>query len=198
MTGLRGVASRVKAEMRDQPVASVPSGRPRGHAPWALWAGRVVPGDTVISFSNGNSILNYLAARTSQDAASAGGGTASTNVGTSATANARTAASAKAALQAAGGTHQAAMANHALDKQETALASDLRAAMSKSGLKLGGTVEFSVSSDGTLAIKGSDADKATTAAFLKADASRPSFTARIETQARDAQKLSTTIQRSAA
>ena len=70
--------------------------------------------------------------------------------------------------------------------------------MDKAGVRLTGAIEFSVKSDGSVDIKGSDADKAVMKAFLNADTSQPSFASRIATQARDAMKLSTTIQQSAA
>jgi len=150
----------------------------------------------VISLSSSNSLLTYLTAQTSQNAGSTGSSTASATGST--TANTKVATVTPAALQAAAGRHDASVAGRALDKQQAALAGDLRAAMSKSGIKLSGAVEFSVSSDGTVGIKGSDADKAATTAFLKADTSQPSFATRIATQARDALKLSATIQQSAA
>ena len=150
----------------------------------------------MISLAGSNSLLTYLTAQTSQNAGSTGSSTASATGST--TANAKAAAVTQAALQAAAGRHDASVAGRALDKQRAALASDVRAAMSKSGIKLSGAVEFSVSSDGTVGIKGSDADKAATTAFLKADTSQPSFATRIVTQARDALKLSATIQQSAA
>lgn len=152
----------------------------------------------MISFSDGNSLLSYLTTQSSQNAGSAGGNTASGTVTTDANAKARAAATSQAALHAAGGTHRAAVAGRALDKQQAALASDLRSAMSQGGIKLAGTVEFSVGSDGSVDVKGSDADRAATTAFLKADTTRPSFATRIATQARDALKLSATIQQTAA
>ena len=153
----------------------------------------------MISLAGSNSLLTYLTAQTSQNAGSAGGSAASATTGsTNTNANTKVATVTPAALQAAAGRHDASVAGRALDKQQAALAGDLRAAMNKSGIKLSGAVEFSVSSDGTVGIKGSDADKAATTAFLKADTSQPSFATRIATQARDALKLSATIQQSAA
>ena len=145
----------------------------------------------MLSSINNNSLLSYLTAQTSDN-------TGSATVGTNASANARAVATAQAALQAAGSTHKASVAGHALDKQQATLATDLRAAMGKAGVKLASTVEFSVGSDGTVDIKGSAADKAATTAFLKADTSNPSFATRIATQARDALKVSATIQQNAA
>jgi hypothetical protein len=150
----------------------------------------------VISLSSSSSLLNYLTAQTSQNAGSAGNGTASATGSTNA--NTKVATVTQASLQAAAGRHDASVTGRALDKQQTALAGDLRAAMNKAGIKLSGSVEFSVSSNGTVSTKGSDADKAAMTAFLKADTSKPGFAARIATQAQDALKLSATIQQTAA
>lgn len=152
----------------------------------------------MISLASSNSLLTYLTAQTSQNAGSAGSSTTSATGSTNATANTKVATVTQAALQAAAGRHDASVAGRALDKQQTALAGDLRAAISKAGVKLSGAVEFSVSSNGTVSTKGSDADKAAMTAFLKADTSKPGFAARIATQAQDALKLSATIQQTAA
>lgn len=152
----------------------------------------------MITSAAGSSLLNYLTALNSQNSGSAGSGHAAPAAATDTNIGARVAATSQAALQAAGGRHQAATAGRALDKQQAALAGDLRAAMNKAGVKLAGAVEFSVGSDGAAAIKASDADKAAMTAFLKADTNRPGFATRIATLARDALKLSTTIQQSAA
>lgn len=150
-------------------------------------------GTTVISLTSGNSLLSYLTSKTSENTASLGGSAAA-----SANAKAQASASSQAALKAAGSTHQASVAGKALDKQQAALATDLRAALGKANVKLSGSVEFSVGADGAVALSGSDADKASVSAFLKADTSKPSFSTRIATQARDALKLSATIQQNAA
>lgn len=139
--------------------------------------------------------VSYL---TAQNLALVDSSIASATVGSYGTVKAKVAATSQAALTAAGGTYQASMAGRALDKQQSALASDLRAAMVKAGVKLSGAVEFSVSSDGKVAVNASDTDKAVMTAFLKADTSRPSSATRIATQARDALKVSATIQQSAA
>ncbi len=136
-----------------------------------------------------NSLLSYLSTQ-GQASSTTSGGTAGTS--------AKTQALSQAAMQRAASTAKAAGAVQALENGQKALATDLRAAMAKAGVKLGGAVEFSVKSDGSVSVKGSDADKAATQAFLKADTSSPSFASRIATQARDAMKLSTTIQQSAA
>lgn len=139
-----------------------------------------------------NSLLNYLSAQ-SQDSAAANALTAQT------TSKAGTAiALPQQALQRAAGTAKASSAVHSLDTAQKTLAKELRAAMDKAGVKLTGAIEFSVKADGSVDIKGSEADVAATKAFLKADTSQPSFATRIATQARDALKLSTTIQQSAA
>lgn len=149
----------------------------------------------MISFNSGAAILSYLTAKTSDSASALTGGSTST---VSADAKAQAAATADAALKAAGGTHQAAVAGRALDKQQAALATDLRTALASAKVKLSGPVEFSVSADGVVAVKGAEADKAAVSALLKADTARPGFSARIATQARDALTLSATIQQRAA
>jgi hypothetical protein len=139
-----------------------------------------------------NSLLNDLTSQ-GQDSAAA-------NALTAQTASKAGAAMAlpQQALQRAAGTAKAASAVHSLDTAQKTLANELRAAMNKAGVKLTGPIEFSVKADGSVDIKGSDADVAATKAFLKADTSQPSFARRIATQANDAMKLSTSIQQSAA
>jgi hypothetical protein len=149
----------------------------------------------VISFNSGASILSYLAAKTSGSTNLLDGGSTAT-VGEKAKAQA--AATAEAALKAAGSSQHSAVAGRTLDKQQAALATDLRAALGKANIKLSGPVDFSVSAAGAVAIKGAEADKAAVTAFLKADTTQPGFSTRIATQARDALKLSGTIQQSAA
>jgi len=140
-----------------------------------------------------STLLNYLSAQ-GLDSAAANALTAQapSSAGTTAT------TLPPQALQRAAGMAKAAGAVQSLDTAQKALAKDLRAAMSKAGIKLTGPIEFSVKADGSADINGSDADVAATKAFLKADTSQPSFATRIATQARDALKLSTSIQRSAA
>ena len=104
----------------------------------------------------------------------------------------------QAALQRAAGTVKMASAAQTLDAAQQKLATELRAALSQAGAKLDGTVEFSVKSNGSVAVNGSDADKATMQTFLKADTSQPGFARRIATQAQDALKLSSSIQQNAA
>lgn len=103
-----------------------------------------------------------------------------------------------AAMQRVSGMTRNASAIQALDNRQKALSADLRAAMEKAGIKLTGAIEFTIKSDGSVDVKASEADKAATQAFLKADTSRPSFANRIATQAKEALQLSTTLQQSAA
>jgi len=127
--------------------------------------------------------------------------TATTSGGASATAGKADAAmksAANAALSTASHTLRSTVAQSALEQKENALAADLRSAMSKAGVKLGGTVEFSIGSDGALAVSGSDADKAAVQGFLKNDKSSPGFVARVKTLASDTDALSTQLRQSAA
>jgi len=140
------------------------------------------------------SLLSYLS---TQSQGSASTNTTSSNA-TAAGSKAGTPAISAAALQRAAGTNKAATAAHALETGQKTLSADLRAALAKAGVKLTGAIEFTVKSDGSVDIKGSDADKAAIKAFLSADTSQPSFAARIAGQARDALKLSATVQQSAA
>ncbi len=112
--------------------------------------------------------------------------------------SATAAAISPAAMQRVSGTPKNANAIQTLEDRQKVLSADLRAAMGKASVKLTGPIEFTVKSDGSVDLKGSDADKAATQAFLKADTSRPSFANRIATQAKDALQLSTTLQQSAA
>lgn len=139
------------------------------------------------------SLLSYLTAQGSDSSTTSGQAASTQQPG-----NAGPVSVPAAALQRAAGATKAAAAGRTLEASQKTLASDLRAAMSKAGVKLSGSVEFSIKSDGTVDIKAADADKAATKAFLRADTSQPSFASRIATQARDALKLSSTIQQSAA
>lgn len=135
-----------------------------------------------------NSLLSYLSTQ--------GSGSAATNEKTTAKAGAATVS--KASLDRAAGTARSVSAARSLESAQKALGADLRAALAKAGVKLGGAVELVVKCDGSVEINGSDADKATVKAFLSADTSQPSFATRIAGQARDALKLSASIQQSAA
>jgi hypothetical protein len=136
-----------------------------------------------------NALLSYLSLQGQGSTATSGG---------HATGKASTPSISPAAMQRAAGIAKTATSIHNLDNAQKKLATDLRAAMDKAGVKLTGAIEFSVKSDGSVDVKGSDSDKAAMKAFLKADTSQPGFANRIATQARDALKLSTTIQQSAA
>ncbi len=149
------------------------------------------------------SLISYLTAQT-PDSSTANANAAAKTPGTSTATSAATATSAKtqaasqAALQRAAGFHKNAVAAQALNASQKTLGKDLQAALKQAGVKLAGAVDFSVSSDGKVEVKGSDADKAAMTAFLKGDTSKPSFASRIATQAQDALKLSSTIQQGAA
>lgn len=150
-------------------------------------------GARVVSSVN-NSLLSYLSNLTS-GGSSAGGGTAAA---TTSTAKPGTAQVSQAALQRAAGTTKSAAAAQGLETAQKKLSTELRAALEKAGVKLTGTVDFTIKSDGSVSLKGSDADKAAMKSFLSADTSQPSFATRIASQAKDALKLSETIQQSAA
>jgi hypothetical protein len=144
-----------------------------------------------------SSLLNYLSMQgadsTATNAIAASKGKMPIKVGPAASTGVS-----QAALQRAAGTAQATSAAQALETSQKALGSDLRTAMEKAGVKLTSAVDFTVKSDGSVDVKGNDADKASMKAFLKADTSQPSFASRIANQAQDAMKLSTSVQQSAA
>ncbi len=135
-----------------------------------------------------SSLLNYLSTQ-GLDLSTTHGKASAT--GTKAT----TPAVPQAALQRAAGTAKNATAVQALETAQKKLATDLRAAMDKAGVKLSGPIDIAVKSDGSVAYTGSDDDQAAMKTFLK---SEPAFATRIAEQARDALKLSATIQQSAA
>jgi hypothetical protein len=149
-------------------------------------------GCPVVSIVN-TSLLSYLTAQGSDGSTTSGQATSAQQPG-----NAGAVSVSPAALQRAAAATKTAAAGRTLEASQKSLANDLRAAMGKAGVKLSGSVEFSIKSDGSVDIKASDADKAATQAFLRADTSQPGFASRIATQARDALKLSSTIQQSAA
>jgi hypothetical protein len=142
--------------------------------------------------------LNLIGSDGSGSDATSGNSAAFTAANAKAAAKVGTGASAQAALQKAASGFKTASQGRTLDAAQKALASDLRKAMSQAGVTLGGNVDFSLSSSGAVEIKGSDADTAAVKAFLKADTSKPGFVSRIAGQAKDAMKLSSTIQQSAA
>ena len=143
----------------------------------------------------GRPLIGYMAAQTADPTSTDDPATAKSAV---TTAKGQTPASMQAAIQREAVKTKAAAATHALDTSQKALSSDLRAAMDKAGVKLAGTVDFSVSSEGAVQTKAADADKAAVKAFLNADTSHPSFATRIANQAQDALKLSSSIQQGAA
>jgi hypothetical protein len=140
------------------------------------------------------SLLNYLSTQGLDNSAANGKATANARAKN----NSVTSQASRAALQRAAGTAKSSAANHQLDTAQKKLGSELRAAMAKVGVHLSGAIDISVKSDGSVSVGGSDEDKAAVKAFLKADTSQPSFANRIAEQAKEAMKLSTTIQQSAA
>jgi hypothetical protein len=101
-------------------------------------------------------------------------------------------------IDRAAGMFKSATLARNLDKAQSALAADLRAALTKALAKLSEPVQFSVNSKGEVEVKGNEKDKAAVQAVLKADTSDPSLATRIATQASDAMQVSTQIQQSAA
>lgn len=152
-----------------------------------------LPSSAVLSSVN-SSLLSYLSALTGGSSTAAGGGAAATAT----PAQGGSVQVSPAALQKAAGMAKSSAAAAVLERNQKALGTELRAALAKAGVKLSGTVDFSVKSDGSVDVKGSDADKAAMKAFLSSDTSQPTFAARIATQAKDALKLSATIQQTAA
>lgn len=140
------------------------------------------------------SLLNYLSTQGLDNPAANGKSTANAR----ASGNAATSQASQAALQRAAGTAKSSVAVHQLDAAQKKLGTELRAALDKAGVHLSGAIDISVKSDGSVAFNGSDDDKAAMKAFLNADTGQPSFANRIADQAKEAMKLSTTIQQSAA
>lgn len=94
--------------------------------------------------------------------------------------------------------HAFTATQQAVDKQSSTLITGLKSAIDQAGVKLGGTVEFSVGTAGKLQVKGSDADKAAVQSFMDADKSSPSFASRLVSLVTDANALSSNIQKTAA
>lgn len=146
-----------------------------------------------------NTLLSYLASQgllspsTASTIASAGAGTSSTSSSSSSDNKIS-----QTSLDQAAGMFKTATIAKDLDKAQSALAADLRAALNKALTKLSEPVQFSVNSKGEVEVKGNEKDKAAVQAVLKADTSDPSLATRIATQASDAMALSTQIQQSAA
>lgn len=149
--------------------------------------------DDVLS-TIGKPLIGYVASQTADGTSTDSNGPAGKTTGRKGIAE----ASMQSAIQHAAAGVKSSTATHALDDSQKTLGADLRAAMSKAGVKLAGAVDFSVGSDGKVETQGSDSDKAAVKAFLKADDSTPSFATRIANQAQDAMKLSSSIQQSAA
>jgi hypothetical protein len=143
--------------------------------------------------SVGGSLLSYLNNAPGAD----DGTTGNPLTGLGAQVGKKTAIS-QSALDRVAGSFKMSTQAKALEASQTALGNDLRAALSQAGVKLAGTVDFSMSSQGEVQIKGSDADQAAVKAFLKGDTSKPSFVSRIADQAKQAMNLSNSIQQGAA
>jgi hypothetical protein len=84
---------------------------------------------------------------------------------------------------------KAAVARQQLNTLQSALGKDIRAALTKAGQHLSGTVDVSLGSDGKLVFSGSDEDKAKLKAALSADKSTPSLTARLVSLAKQAESF---------
>jgi hypothetical protein len=145
-----------------------------------------------------NTLLGYLASQGLLSPAVAG------NIASAGTKTESTSDSSKDntisqdSIDRAAGMFKTATVARDLDKAQSALAADLRAALTKALAKLSEPVQFSVNSKGEVEVKGNDKDKAAVQAVLKADTSDPSLASRIATQASDAMQVSTQIQQSAA
>lgn len=94
--------------------------------------------------------------------------------------------------------HSFTASQQAVDKQSTTLIAGIRSAIAQAGVKLSGAVEFSVGTAGKLQVKGSDADKAAIQSFMDADKTSPSFGSRLVSLVKDANALSSSIQKTAA
>lgn len=103
-----------------------------------------------------------------------------------------------AALANAAKGVKAAAGQRQLESKATALATELQAALKQAGVKLSGSVEFSVAPDGQLAIKGTHKDADAARAFLKNDQRVPSFASRLGALAKEADAHSQTLRQNAA
>jgi hypothetical protein len=99
-----------------------------------------------------------------------------------------------ARLTAAPTDFRSGNAQHKLDRQQAALGKELAAGLAKSGTKLAGAVDLTLSRDGSVAVAGSAADQAAVAKFFAADTSTPRLQARIASALKDAQSLSSAAQ----
>ncbi|HSI47447.1 MAG TPA: hypothetical protein VLA61_04230 [Ideonella sp.] len=140
--------------------------------------------------------INALLAKANGTAGTTDADSSGTAAATPTTAAAKAAVA--ASLASAAHSFKSTSAQHKLDQKQTALATDMRAAMAKAGVKLSGSVAFSVDAKGGLTVEGSDKDKAAVTAFLKADASKPGFSSRLGALSTEASALSATIRQSAA
>lgn len=84
---------------------------------------------------------------------------------------------------------KAAVARQQLNTLQSALGKDIRAALTKAGQHLSGTVDVTLSADGKLVFSGSDEDKAKLTAALSADKSTPSLTSRLVSLAKQAESF---------
>lgn len=109
---------------------------------------------------------------TSKDATASSSNSTKTNASTSAL----TSTSTSSSTQTSG---KVALARQQLNKLQLGLAQDLRAALTKAGAHLSGTVDFNVGANGKLTLTGSEADKAKVQAVLAADKSVPSLSSRL-------------------
>ena len=107
-------------------------------------------------------------------------------------------AASEAALANAAKGVKAAAGQRQLEAKTSALATELQAALRQAGVKLAGSVDFSVAADGQLAIKGNEKDADAAKAFLKNDPRVPSFASRLGALAKEADAHSQTLRQNAA
>ena len=131
----------------------------------------------------------------SSTAATAMTSSATASTGLSAAAIKRAAA---LALGKAAHAFKSTTAQKQLEAKQATLTKDIRAAAAKAGLTLGATVSFSLSGNGALQTRGSDADKATLANLFKSDKSQPTLVSRVASMVSAADALSATLRQSAA
>lgn len=113
--------------------------------------------------------------------------------GTSATDTAKGSTAAEQVVAASPSTsYKTTRGRQELDKTQQDLAKSLRDAVAKMGGSLKGEVAFSLDSAAGLKITGSEADKATISAALKADKSSPSLASRLASLTKNAVELEST------
>jgi hypothetical protein len=116
-----------------------------------------------------------------------------TGTGTSATDPAKGSTATEQVVAASPSTsYKTTRGRQELDKTQQDLAKSLRDAVTKMGGSLKGEVAFSLDSAAGLKITGSDADKATISAALKADKSSPSLASRLASLTKNAVELEST------